>query len=91
MFGHYVPLIIFYQKILKTEQLENMNYYHSTSNLKSKKHCGQSSIKALYKGLPGKEGKLNLITSAFANKYAVVRVFGPSLIVALSSFFFWKI
>ena len=91
MYGHYVPLIIFYQKILKTEQLENMNYYHSTSNLKSKKHCGQSSIKALYKGLPAKKGKLNLITSAIANKYAVVRVFGPSLIVVLSSFFFWKI
>ena len=61
---------------------------HSTSNLKSKKPCGQSSIETFYKSLPGKKGKLNLITSAVANKYAVVRVFSSSLIVVLKSFFF---
>ena len=61
---------------------------HSTSNLKSKNPCGQSSMEAFYKGLPGKKGKLNLITSAVANKYAVVRVFGCSLIVVIKSFFF---
>ena len=64
---------------------------YSTSNLKYKKPCGQSSIKAIYKGVPGKKGKLNMITSAVANKYAVVRSFVSSLIVVLSSFFFWKI
>ena len=32
-----------------------------------------------------------MITSAAANKYAVVSGFGYSLIVVLSSFFFWKI
>ena len=38
--------------------------------------------------MPGKNDKLNLITSAVANKYAVLRVFSSSLIVVLSSFFF---
>ena len=64
---------------------------YSTSNLKYKKPCGQSSVKAIYKGLSGKKGKLNMITSAVANKYAVVRDFGSSLIAVLSSFFFWMI
>ena len=54
---------------------------HSTSNLKYKKLCGQSSIKAIYKGVPGKKSTLNMITSAVANKYAVVRGFGSILIV----------
>ena len=36
---------------------------HSTINLKPEKLCGQSFIKAFCKGLSGKKGKLNLITS----------------------------
>ena len=55
--------------------------------MKYKKPCGQSYIKTFYKGLPGNNGNLNLITSAIANKYAVLRVFGSSLIVVLSFFF----
>ena len=31
---------------------------YSTNNLKPKKPCGQSSIKAFYKGLPGKWSKV---------------------------------
>ena len=44
--------------------------------------CGQSSKKTFYKGLPGKNSKLN--TSTVANKYAVVRSFGSSSIVGYS-------
>ena len=73
--------------MLKTKQLGTITS-HLTNNLKPKKPCGQSSIKAF---LPGKKGKLNMITSTVANKYAVVRSFGSSSIVGLSSFFFWKI
>ena len=40
--------------------------------------------KTFYKGLSGKKGKLNLITSTAANKYTVVRSFGPSSIVVCS-------
>ena len=43
--------------------------------------CGQSSKKTFYKGLPGKNSKLNMITSTVANKYAVVRSFGSTSIV----------
>ena len=35
-------------------------------------------------GLPGRKGKLNMITSTFANKYAVARSFGCSSIVGCS-------
>ena len=31
-----------------------------------------------------------MITSTVANKYAVMRSFGSSSVVDLSSFFFWK-
>ena len=54
MYSHYVPLINFSQKMLKTKQLGNISS-HSTDNLKPKKPCGQSSIKAFYKYLPGKK------------------------------------
>ena len=60
---------------------------HSTNNLKPKKKlkpCGQSSIKAFYKGLPGKKGKSSIITSTVANKYAVVRSFDSSSFVGCS-------
>ena len=76
--------------MLKTKQLGNITS-HLTNNLQPKKPCDQSSIKAFYKCLPGKKGKLNMITSTVANKYAVARSFGSSSIVGLSSFFFWKI
>ena len=64
---------------------------HSTINLKPEKLCGQSFIKAFCKGLSGKKGKLNLITSTVANKYAAVRSFSSSSIAGLSYLFFWKI
>ena len=28
MYNHYAPLIIFYQKMLKTKQLGNINHHH---------------------------------------------------------------
>ena len=68
--------------MLKTKQLGNKLPLHSTNSLKPKKYCGQSC------GLPGKTGKLNMITSTVANKYAVMRSFGSSSVVDLSSFFF---
>ena len=46
-----------------------------TNNLKPKNSCGQSSIKAFYKRLPGKKSKLNMITSTVANKYAEMLTF----------------
>ena len=46
--------------------------------------CGQSSKKTFFKGLPGKNSQLNMITSTVANKYAVVRSFGSSSIVGYS-------
>ena len=70
--------------MLKTKQLGKIRPLHSTSNLKPKKYCGQSC------GFPGKKGKLNIITSTVANKYAVMRGFGSSSVVGLSSFFFWN-
>ena len=57
---------------------------HSTNNLESNKPCGQYFINAFCKGLPGKKGKLNLITSTFANKYAAVKSSGSSSIVRCS-------
>ena len=85
------PNYFFFQKMLKARQLGNKPPSHSTNNLKPKKFCGQSSIKAFYKGLSVKKGKLDMITSTVNNKYAVVKSFGFSSIVGLSSFFFWKI
>ena len=76
--------------MLKAKQLGNKLPSHSANNLKPKTFCGQSSIKAFYKGLSVKKGKLDMITSTVNNKYAVVKSFGFSSI-GLSSFFFWKI
>lgn len=88
MYNHYVPVIICSQKMLKTKQLGNLLPSNSTSNLKSKKPSGQSAIKAfLDKGLPGKNGKLDMNISAVANKYAAARSFASSSVVVLSSFF----
>ena len=39
---------------------------------------------AFNQGLPGRKGKLNMVSSTFANKYAVVRSFGSSSIVGCS-------
>ena len=58
--------------MLKTKQFKK-------NKLKPKKPCGQSSIRAFYKCLPGIKGTLN-ITSTVANKYAVVRSFRSSSI-----------
>ena len=53
---------------------------HSTSNLKSKKPCGQSSIKAfLDKSLPENKGKLNIDTS---ESCAVVRSVSSSSVLS---------
>ena len=57
---------------------------HSTKNLKHKKSCGQSFIKTFYKGLPGKKGKLNMVTSTVANKYDFERSFGSTSIASCS-------
>ena len=81
----------FFQKMLQAKQLGNKLQSHLTNNLKPKKFCDQSSTKAFYKGLSVKKGKLDMITSTVNNKYAVVKSFGFSSIVGLSSFFFWKI
>ena len=61
MYNHYVPLIIFYENAKNKAIRKHKLPSHSTSNLKYKKPCGQSSIKAIYKGLPGKKDKLNII------------------------------
>ena len=61
MHDHYVPLIIYSQKNAKNKG--NRKYKlssHSTSKLKSKMPCGQSSLKAfLNKSLP--ENKVSWI------------------------------
>ena len=86
MYSHYVPLIFFFfsknakNKAIRKHKLPS----HSTNNLKPKKSCDQSSVKAFYKGLLGKKGKLNMITSTVANKYPVVRRFGSSSIIGCS-------
>ena len=77
--------IIFFSKNAKNKAIRKHKLpLHSTNNLKPKKYCGQSC------GLPGKKGKLNMITSTVANIYAVMGSFGSSSVVDLSSFFFWK-
>ena len=84
MNSDYVPLITFSPKNAKNKASRKHKLRsHSTNNLKSKKPCGQSSIKAFYKGLPETKGKL-MITSTVANKYAVVRIFSSSPIVGTS-------
>ena len=88
MYSHYVPLIIFFSKNAKNKAIwKHQLPSYSNKNLKPKKPCGQSSIKAFYKGLPGKKGKLNMITSTVAKKYAFERIFCSSSILGLSSFF----
>lgn len=56
-----------------------------SGNLRSKKPCDQSSVKASCKSLPVKKGKLNMTPSA------VVRSVGSISVAVLSFFFFWKI
>ena len=62
--NHYVPPIICSQKNTKNKgNRKHKLSSHSTSNLTSKKPCGQSSIKSfLNKGLPENKGKLNMNT-----------------------------
>ena len=67
-------------KMLKAKQLGKKPPSNSITNLKPKK----PSIKAIYKGLPRKKGKLNMITSTVANKFAVVRSFGSSSVAGCS-------
>ena len=82
---HFVPLIIFLSRNAKNKAIrKHKPPSHSINNLKPKKYCGQ------YCGLLGKKGKLNMITSTVANKYAVVKSFGFSSVVGLSCFFLWK-
>ena len=82
---HHVPLIMFFLKNAKNKAIRKHKLpSHSTNNLKPKKSCDQSSVKAFYKGLLGKKGKLNMITSTVANKYPVVRRFGSSSIIGCS-------
>ena len=69
--------------MLKAKQLGNINY-----------HCIQPTIENLKSIVANLvvylESKLNMITSTVANKYAVMRSFGSSSVLDLSSFFFWK-
>ena len=88
MHNHYVPLVICSQKNAKNKG--NRKYKlssHSTSNLKSKKPCDQSFIKAfLNKSLPENKGKLNMNTS---DSCAVVRSFSSrSVLKPKLDFFF---
>ena len=71
-------------KMLKAKQSGKKTPSNPITNLKPKKPCDQSSIKAIYKGLPRKKGKLNMITSTVANKFAVVRSFGSSSVAGCS-------
>ena len=60
---------------------------YSHENAKTKqlgKKTPSNSIKAIYKDLPRRKGKLNMITSTVANKFAVVRSFGSSSIAGCS-------
>ena len=52
-------------------------------NCKNKTIRRQTTI-TFNQGLPGRKGKLNMITSMCANKYPVVRIFGPSPIAGCS-------
>ena len=86
----YVSLIIFYQKILKKVIRKHKVSSHLTSSVKHKTSWGQAPINAFYKGLRGKKDKLNIITSAVANKYAAVGGLDSSLVV-VPSYFIYKI
>ena len=66
--------------MLKTKEIENKLSPHSTSHLKSKKPCGQFSIKAfLNKTLPKDKGNLNMNTS---ESCAVERSFSSSSVLS---------
>ena len=81
MHNHYVPLIICSQKNAKNKgNRKHKLSPHSTSHLKSKNPCGQSSIKAfLNKSLPENKGNLNMNTS---ESCAVVRSFSSSSVLS---------
>ena len=65
--------------MLKTKEIENKLSPHSTSHLKSKKSCDQSSIKVfLNKSLPENKGNLNMNTS---QSCAVERSFSSSSVL----------
>ena len=87
---NYIPLIICSREVLKKEANRKHKLpSHSTRNLKSKKPCGQSFIKALlHKGLPRIKVRLNMTFSE--KKIAVVRSFRSSLIVSPNYFFYTK-
>ena len=65
MYDYHVPLIICSHKIAKSKaNIKNRLPSNSTSNLKSRKTCGQSSIKSVLKtSLPGNKGKSKMNTS----------------------------
>ena len=87
MYSYYIHHNYFFSKIAKCKVITKDKLpSHSINNLKPNKPCNQSSIKALYKGLPGKKGKLNMTISTIANEYAVVRSFSSSAIVGRISF-----
>ena len=53
MYSHYVTLIIFFSKTAKNKAIRKQKQgAYPATNLRSRKPCGQSSIKTLYKGLP---------------------------------------
>ena len=81
MHNHNVPLIICSQKNAKNKgNRKNRLSPHSTSRLKSKKPCGQSSTKAfLNKSLPKNKGDLNMNTS---ESCAVVKSFSSSSVLS---------
>ena len=84
-----VPLIICSQENAKNKgNRKHKLSSHSASNLKSKKPCGQSSIKAfLDKSLPEGKGKLNIDTSESG---AVVRSVSSSSVLSPNYFFLQK-
>ena len=81
MHNHYVPLIICSQKNAKNKgNRKHKLSSDSASNIKSKKPCGQSSIKAfLDKSLPESKSKLNIDTSESG---AVVRSVSSSSVLS---------
>ena len=82
MHNHYVPLIICSQKNAKNKgNRKHKLSPHSTSHLKSKKPCGQSSIKAfLNKSLSKNKGNKTVNTSD--ESCAVVRSFSSSSVLS---------
>ena len=87
MDNQYVRLIIYSQKKREAKIKGNGKHKlssHSTSNLKSKKTCDQSSIKTfLNKSLPENKSKLNINTSescAVVRNFSSSSVLGPKLL-----------